>query len=137
MRQEYKTFRPTLRPKIPSALTSNVPTTETNNLEEPIISCSQTIRCQYCFLTITTKEEGTSYSDLAGQYPITSSRGYKYMLCLYDYDSNSIQWRLLKTRQAAEIKRATLEMLEILAFTGFTPKMHILDNEASADLKKY
>ena len=40
------------------------------------------------------------------------------------------------TTQAAEIKRNTLEMIGILSSTGFIPKMHILDNEASADLKK-
>jgi hypothetical protein len=31
-----------------------------------------------------------SYFDLTGKFPYTSSRGYKYIFVLYDYDSNAI-----------------------------------------------
>jgi hypothetical protein len=34
---------------------------------------------------------GHTYTDLTGHFPTTSSRGYKYILVLYDYDGNSIQ----------------------------------------------
>ena len=30
------------------------------------------------------------YSDQTGQFPVQSSRGYKYILILYDVDSNAI-----------------------------------------------
>ena len=88
-----------------------------------------------CFITFATKEEGTTYSDLTGRYPITSSRGYQYIIVCYDFDTNTIQTALTKTRHAAEIRDATIPMLEKLSRSGHPPKLHIVDNEASAMLK--
>jgi hypothetical protein len=34
--------------------------------------------------------KGQIYSDLTGRFPVTSSRGNKYLLVVYDYDSNAI-----------------------------------------------
>ena len=44
-----------------------------------------------CFAIILdpTKNE-TAFLDLTGKFPYTSSRGYKYLLVIYDYDSNAI-----------------------------------------------
>ena len=64
-----------------------------------------------CYLIITTKEFGTTYSDLTGRYPITSSRGNQYILICYDYNTNSIQAQVTRTCNAAEIRDATLKML--------------------------
>ena len=33
---------------------------------------------------------GKSYGELTGQYPTMSSSGNKYILVIYDYDSNTI-----------------------------------------------
>jgi hypothetical protein len=35
--------------------------------------------------------EGHTYTKLTGRFPTASSRGYKYILVLYDYDGNNIQ----------------------------------------------
>ena len=45
---------------------------------------------------VTPKKEGKLYTDQTGQFPTTSNRGYKYILILYDQDSNSILEELLK-----------------------------------------
>jgi hypothetical protein len=89
-----------------------------------------------CFLMLTTKEKGTTYSDLTGRYPITSSRGNQYIIICYDYDTNSIQAKVTKTKNAAEIRDATLAMLQTLSNHGHPPNMHIMDNEASTILKQ-
>ena len=39
---------------------------------------------------ITPQEEGKIYTDQRGRLPTTSSRGYKYVIILYDKDSNNI-----------------------------------------------
>ena len=39
-----------------------------------------------------------SYLDLTGKFPYTSSRGSKYLLIVYDHDSNMILAETLKTR---------------------------------------
>jgi len=56
-------------------------------------------------------------------------------MVLYDYDTNAILVRPIKTRNASELKNNTIELLTILQERGHPPQLHILDNEASAQLK--
>ena len=55
---------------------------------------------------------------------------------MYDHDSNAILTHPLKTRQGAEIKRTWMILHDQLARRGVPPKIYIMDNEASSDLKK-
>ena len=103
---------------------------------EPDTIPPSTSTSKNCFFTITTKETGTTYSDLTGRYPITSSRGNQYIIICYDYDTNSIQAHPTKTRNAAEIRDATISMLTNLSTNGHQPQIHIMDNEASTILKQ-
>jgi hypothetical protein len=80
--------------------------------------------------------KNTAYHDLTGRFPHRSSRGNEYLLIVYDHDSNSILHCPLKQKTGAEIKRGWIHIHEQLAKGGNQPKMYILDNEASADLKK-
>jgi hypothetical protein len=77
-----------------------------------------------------------AYHDLTGRFPHRSSRGNEYILIVYDYDSNNILHCALKNKTAGEIKRGWLELHGQLTKSGNQPKMYILDNEASHDLKK-
>ena len=45
---------------------------------------------------VTPQEEGKIYTYQTGRFPTTSSRGYKYILILYDQYSNSILAEPLK-----------------------------------------
>ena len=47
-----------------------------------------------------------SYSDQTGKSPVQSSRGYQYVMIMYDYDSNAILSQPLKSRQAGELTAA-------------------------------
>ena len=76
-----------------------------------------------------------SYLDLTGKFPHTSSRGYKYVLIVYDHDSNAILAQALKTRQASEIKTAWHLLFNIINRNGHTTNFWIMDNEASTHLK--
>ena len=51
-----------------------------------------------CFFIVCTKEEGTTYSDLCGRYPVKSSRGNQYIMVCYDYDSNAILAEQIQTK---------------------------------------
>ena len=77
-----------------------------------------------------------AYSDLTGRYPHTSSRGHKYILVVYDHDSNAILVTPLKNRQAAEITKGWTEIHDRLARHDNAPKLFILDNEVSFEFKK-
>ena len=43
------------------------------------------------------------YSDQTGRFPITSSKGNKYIMVVHDHDSNAILARALKTKSAVEM----------------------------------
>jgi hypothetical protein len=77
-----------------------------------------------------------SYSDQTGKFPVQSSRGYNYVMILYDYDSNAILTKPIKTRQANELTKAWTSLHERLQSYGYAPTLHILDNECSEELKK-
>ena len=79
---------------------------------------------------------GKAFHDLTGRFPHKSSRGNEYILVHYDYDSNAILAEPLKNRQSAEIKRGWQVLYDKLARRGNAPSIYIMDNEASAELKK-
>ena len=88
-------------------------------------------------LVVDLKDTGQTYSDLTGQYPVLSSSGNRYLLILYDYDSNAILVEPLKNRTGPEILRGHQALFERLRHAGCRPKLHRLDNEASKVLKDY
>ena len=51
-------------------------------------------------LLLSTSDIHKYYSDQTRKFPVNSSRGYQYVFILYEYDSNTILYKLLKTRQA-------------------------------------
>jgi hypothetical protein len=79
--------------------------------------------------------DGHTYTDLTGRFPKTSSRGYKYILVLYDYDGNSIQAAPMKNRSATEAIRAYSKIYDELTAKGLKPNFQTMDNEASTALK--
>ena len=46
------------------------------------------------------------YTEQIGRFPITSSRGYKYIMIAYDYDFNNILAEPIKSRTSLNIKNA-------------------------------
>jgi hypothetical protein len=89
-----------------------------------------------CAMLIPFTAKNTAYHDLTGRFPHRSSRGNEYLIVVYDHDSNSILVIALKNKTGAEIKRGWTSIHERLAQGGNQPKLYVLDNEASADLKK-
>jgi len=59
------------------------------------------------FLTlIDNMEFSRSYFDQTGRFPITSSRGNKYVFIFYDYDANAILTTAIPNRQGSTISEA-------------------------------
>ena len=52
-----------------------------------------------------TTKEGNIYSDLCGRFPITSSRGNKYIYVMYMYECNAILTTEIKNRGNKETIR--------------------------------
>jgi hypothetical protein len=87
-------------------------------------------------LLLPTSDLCKSYSGQNGRFPIQSWRGYQYVFNLYEYDSNAILSKPLKTRQAMDITTAWTKLHNKLLDNGFSPTLRILDNECSHVMKQ-
>jgi len=93
-------------------------------------------RTHNCYLAIE-QVTGQVYSDLTGKFTIPSSNGNKYILVVYDYDSNCIFAEPLVSREAKNIVAAFKKVVDQLKAASLTPKFQRLDNECSKLLKDY
>ena len=80
---------------------------------------------------------GQVHTDQTGKFPVTSTKGMKYVFVLYDYDSNSIHPVPIKNRSAESILQAYKQVHSKLIKAGLRPKLHRLDNECSQLLKDF
>jgi hypothetical protein len=76
------------------------------------------------------------YTNQTGKFPKKSSKGNHYIMVLIEIDSNAILVEARKTHSAREIIRAYLVLVTCLRNAGVTPKMHILDNKCSKEVKE-
>ena len=65
---------------------------------------------------------------LTGKLPVTSNRGNKYLFVLYNYDSNIILVRLMKSSTDREFIRFFKYLHEPLLTRGLKPTHMIPDN---------
>jgi hypothetical protein len=55
------------------------------------------------FIHAATIDSGQIYTDQTGRFPVVSSKGNKYIMILYDYDSNAILAQPIKDRTTPEL----------------------------------
>ncbi len=82
------------------------------------------------------KAKRLMYTNQTGRFPQKSSQGHQYIMVLIEMDSNTILVEAMKNRSMGEMMRAYQVLLNCFRSTGVTPKMHILDNECSAEFKE-
>ena len=75
-------------------------------------------------------------TDQTGKFPITSSRGSKYIMVMCEIDGNAILTATMKNRTEGEMIKAYLSLIQRLKNAGIKPKHQILDNEASEEYKR-
>ena len=75
------------------------------------------------------------YSDQTGRFPHTSSRGYQYLMVMYDYDSNAVVVEPLKIKQGREMAQAFDKCCKKLKIQASHKNLFILDNECSTEVK--
>ena len=93
----------------------------------------ETHECYFMIEQLATR--GKTFSDQTGRFPVTSSKGNKYIMIMYSYDANAILGEPMKSRTEDEILRAFSQLNSYLADRGFKPKWHRLDNECPKTLK--
>jgi hypothetical protein len=87
------------------------------------------------FVYAATIDAGQIYTYQTGRFPVVSSKGNKYIMILYAYDSNAILAQPIKYRTAPELLKAFQVMEQELTARVLKPKLMKLDNEASKLLK--
>ena len=97
---------------------------------------SHSIRTDDVYLKVVDLE-GKIYTDQTGRFPVTSSKGNKYILVAYHHDSNTIHVEPLKTRQGSELRDKYQKIHRLLSARGLQPRLHILNNECPDILKQY
>ena len=80
---------------------------------------------------------GKVSTDQTDRFPVTSSRGSKYLMFLYDHDVNTIIPELIISQSEAELIRAYSVLHSKLTKRGLRPKFQMLDNECPSGLKDY
>jgi len=106
---------------------------ETTKLTRPPIKQKEAIIRIY---NLSDETERLMYTDQTGRFPQKSSRGNQYIMVLIKIDSNTILVEAMKNRTTGEMIRAYQVLVNRLCSAGVTPKMHILDNECSAEFKE-
>jgi hypothetical protein len=92
-------------------------------------------KCNYIYTAV--METNQIYTYLTGRSRTTSLSGNKYILILYDYDSNSVLSSPMKNRGDKDMVRAFDLLLQSLIIHGFKTSLQFLDNEASLALINY
>jgi hypothetical protein len=115
-----------------NARTTKIKDTKVINQE---IDMDNRIKTQFVYAA--TIDAGQIYNDQTGRFPVVSSEGNKYIMILYDYDSNAILAQPIKDRKAPELLKSFQVMEQELMARGLEPKLMKLDNEASKLLKMY
>ena len=80
--------------------------------------------------------KGMGLRNLMGDFPHKSSRGNLYVISMYEYDSSTILSEPIKNRQSATIRDAFLKAHKVLKAIDSDPKVYIMDNRCSSDLKE-
>ena len=82
-------------------------------------------------------ETGKIASDLTGRFPIRSSKGNQYVMVAYIHDPNVILAIPIKDRTQTSLVTAYTDLYNQIKHKGFTPHLHICDNECPEAFKKF
>ena len=74
---------------------------------------------------------------MAEIFPVQWERGNNYILVDYHYDVNNILTKTIKNRTGPCILSGLTKIHDKLRNQVLTPKLHIMDNEVSEDLKQF
>ena len=75
-------------------------------------------------------------TEQTGRFPVTSSRGSKYLMVLYDHESNASIAEPLKSRSEHKLIRVYSALHTHLSNHGLAPQVQMFNNECPAGLKQ-
>ncbi len=90
----------------------------------------------FAFGTFADKNNGIVYHDLTGLFPFMSLDGSVCFFVLYHYESNCILPAPIAGLDDVSIFNTYKTQFEELGAKGFTPKLNVMDNQATKHIKK-
>ena len=122
-RMQQNNIQSTKNPQIDKALPINIPFGVSPS-QEPSSPITNNM-----FIAIkSTYNVQKSYCAQTGAFPHMSTHENKYIMVLYNYNTNLILATPLPNRQAATITVGWKRLHEPLRHNGVAPKLHVLDN---------
>ncbi len=91
----------------------------------------------FAFGAFADKNNGIVYHDLTGSFPFMSLDGSVCFFVLYHYQLNCILLAPIEGLEDIRIFTAYKTQFEELALKGFTPKLNVMDNQATKHIKKF
>ena len=137
--QQRKNIQSTRRTQSTTSLTTNSAAhgLQAHGTSDPFTPITERTHQTYTDLLDFHSPTGQIHTDQTGRFPVQSSCGSKYVMILYDYDSNAILAETMKSQTAQEMVRAYEKLHTYLVTRGLTPKLQRLNNEASQTLKDF
>eukprot|EP00956_Cyclotella_meneghiniana_P007360 scaffold10022_cov21-Cyclotella_meneghiniana.AAC.1 len=77
--------------------------------------------------TIADNTDGTLYTDQTGAFPVVSYKGNKIMFVAYEYRSNAIIAKPIRSNSDESLVAAFKEVYEYLSDKGFKPKLNLVN----------
>ena len=90
----------------------------------------------FAFGAFADKNNGIVYHNLTGSFPFMSLDGSVCFFVLYHYESNCILPAPISGLDDVSIFNAYKTQFEELVAKGFTPKLNVMDNQATKHIKK-
>ena len=131
LRQDRQNVRST-RNTYPATTISNPPVMTT----PPLPLQEDKVRTQMAYLQ-TIELTGKVSTDQIGRFPVTSSQRSRYLMVLYDHDSNEILAKPITSRNRRKLIQSTRVLHAYLSYSGLTPQYQLLDNECPSGLKTF
>jgi hypothetical protein len=96
----------------------------------------KSIANMFCFGAFADKVSGVVYNDLTGNFPFMSIDGSVCFFVLYHCETNAILVKEIANVNDRSIFEAYKEIFETLEKKGYKPKMNVMDNQATKNIKK-
>ena len=91
----------------------------------------------FCFGAFADKVTGVVYNDCTGKLPYTSLDGNVSFFVMYHYETNAILATPIPGLTSDHILTAYKKNFEYLVLKGFTPKLNVMENQATKVVKAY
>jgi hypothetical protein len=89
----------------------------------------------FCYGAFADRQSGVVYNDLTGSFPFVSFDGSVCFLVMYHYEANAIMATPIAGLDDKSIFNAYKRNFDELAAKGFKPKLNVMDNQATKQIK--